>query len=207
MFEVRNSSNLFDEPKPKKERVKKEKDTFISFGKKAPGVSQVDEVVIKLELKENKKTNKTNFNYTLYIGNPYKLGLLKYEDGVFVSTNKVVIIQDENSNSYLVINEYGRDIKPSHTWGIVNITPLANYMYQSIGLVPNDKNAEHRFSLANELTTFKAVGPNINGLEFQGYLLTYVDSIYKKNFVESLSEEDRVDLDLVIDDDIQEYTN
>ena len=160
----------------RKVSVSKKQTSFISFKKKNPGEVQVDQFVIQSEALKNDKYRLTGF-----IGNPYKLGLCtSTEERKPISDKSLFIAQDLNGDLYVVIHEDGAKLFPTHTWGKVNLTVLASYMFVVKELFNPYINNEYLFSIATETTLFTAVGENIEGKEFEGYKLTY-----KKALVEN----------------------
>lgn len=156
--------------------------SFVSFKKVPAGTYQTNEFVIKTQVITEK--NLKRYEVKGFVGNPYTLGFCYVKDNNIISNANLIVLQDESANLYLVSNEEGRVLNPTHTWGKINLTTLSNYMFIKESPIDYNMNNEYLFEIDTTLTSFKAVGPNIEGLIFEGYKLTYKDSLYQRDISE-----------------------
>ncbi len=162
----KNRENPLDVVEPKHQK------TFISFKKKGEiGEYQEDKVVYKIKEKKG-----VIYNY-LYIGNAFKLGLVYKEEENNDIKTEMMLLQDAEGQLYVTKVDSGRVLTTSKTWSWFEFRTYLAYVPSLNTLCDFDFPNEHLFSINTEPEEFVAVGPNIDGIKFNGYKITYLRSL------------------------------
>ena len=189
--QAKTRKNPFELAKPKQEK------TFLQFKKGIDyGEIQVDELIYRVIVKEG-----SVYNY-FYIGNPYKLGLCN-RDGIADKNKKVMILQSKDNELYLVITPDGRNVKCGKIYTIFEYRTFLHYIPKLNEIHDINTADEIKFSIAKTLTLFKAIGAGIDGVEFEGYKLTFVEKLSNVN---QQKEQQNVNITETVDLEVEDTT-
>lgn len=166
LFKTSTRENPLVAPKTKAEK----KQTFLYFPQCEPGEKEMNQLVYKIRKKENKTEN------LIYVGNPFTIGLSRIiTNGIekTVDGGKAILLQGSDNELYLVITEEGKVTRASKTWASFEMRTHLHYVPKLNNFLSPDEENELLFDLEDAYSRFIATGVGIEGMEFEGYKLTF----------------------------------